>query len=122
MAGDAQLLLWIAGVHLLGLGCVAILLIPALRENPAVPRRPRSDGESDDGWGHGPKKPPAPPERPRGGIPLPDAVPARVRLREPGRLADKLPAPQRRPAREPDRRPVRASWGGGATRPRRRSI
>ncbi|MDQ6834881.1 MAG: hypothetical protein M3016_01710 [Actinomycetota bacterium] len=106
MAGQAQLLLWIAGLHLVGLGCVAVLLIPALRDNPVTPM-PRSDGEGEDGWGRGPKLPPEPRTPPRGGIPLPDASPARVRLREPGRLGEELPGRQRRPVREPGRRPAR---------------
>jgi hypothetical protein len=106
MKGDLQLMLWIAGVHLLGLGCVAVLLIPALKDNQAPPRR--SDGESDDGWGRGPKRPPTPPAPPRGGIPLPDAVPARARLRDHGRLSEQLPRRARRPAREPARRPARS--------------
>jgi hypothetical protein len=110
MSGEAQLMLWIAGVHLLGLGCVAVLLIPVLRDNPVVPDR-RSEGEGDDGWGRGPKRPPSPPEPPRGGIPLADAVPARVRLREHGRLTERQPHRERRPAREPARRPVRTPHG-----------
>jgi len=103
-------MLWIAGVHLLGLGCVAVLLLPALRENSDNPNR-RQDGESDEGWGRGPKRPPSRPEPPRGGIPLPDAVPARVRLRDHERLRDRLPRPERRPAREPARRPAPARRG-----------
>ncbi|MGZ4246062.1 MAG: hypothetical protein ACXVSE_17380 [Solirubrobacteraceae bacterium] len=111
----AALMLWIAGVHLLGLGCVALLMFPALKDNPIGPDR-RSD-EGDDGWGRGPKRPPEIPKPPRGGLPLPDAVPARVRLREHGRLAERLPSRERRPAREPARRPVRtphsarSDWG-----------
>jgi hypothetical protein len=107
MSGEAQLMLWIAGVHLLGLACVAVLLIPVLRDNPVVPDR-RSEGDGDDGWGRGPKPPPAPPKQPRGGIPLPDAVPARVRLREHGRLTERQPRRERRPVREPLRRPTPA--------------
>src|SRR5450755_1582174 len=106
MTGGVQLMVWIAGVHLLGLVCVAVLLFPALKENPTGPER-RSEGESDDGWGRGPKKPPSKPEPPRGGTPLPDAIPARVRLREHGRLGERLPQRQRRTPREPARRPVR---------------
>ena len=109
-------MLWIAGVHLLGLGCVALLMFPSLKDNPMGPER-RSD-EGDDGWGRGPKRPPEPPAPPRGGIPLPDAVPARVRLREHGRLAERLPSRERRPTREPARRPARtphrtsrSDWG-----------
>jgi|ERR1039458_5321285 hypothetical protein len=106
MSGDTQLMLWIAGVHLLGLGCAVVLLIPALRSEPDTPKR-RSDADGEDGWGRGPRKPPEPPERPRGGIPLLDAEQASVRLREPGRLSERLPQRQRRPAREPQRRPSR---------------
>jgi hypothetical protein len=98
-------MLWIAGVHLVGLACVVVLMFPALKETPATPK-PRQEGE-DEGWGRGPKLPPSPPEPPRGGIPLPDAVPAGVRLRGPGRLSEHRPSRQRRPAREPARRPVR---------------
>jgi hypothetical protein len=106
MSGEAQLMLMIAGVHLLGLACVAVLMIPALREGPDVPPRP-SDGGSDDGWGNYPRRPTSPHDVPGGGIPLPDAAPARVRLRDHGRLRERLPTRQRRPAREPVRRPVR---------------
>src|SRR5262249_46335628 len=106
MSGDAQVLLWIAGVHLLGLGCIAVLLFPALRDDSPNPAR-RSEGEGDDGWGRGPKLPPKPPAPPRGGVPLPDAVQSRIRLRGPGRLSELLPSPARRPAREPVRPPVR---------------
>jgi hypothetical protein len=103
----AAVMLWIAGVHLLGLGCVALLLYPALKDNPVGPDH-RSEGEGEDGWGRGPKRPPSPPQPPRGGIPLPDAQPASVRLREHGRLGERLPGRERRPAREPVRRPARS--------------
>jgi hypothetical protein len=111
MSGDAQLLLMIAGVHILGLALVAALMIPALRDGPEGPPR-SSDSESDDGWGRGPRQPPRPPEPPSGGLPLPDAVPARVRLRDHERLADRRPPRERRPAREPERRPVPTHSGG----------
>lgn len=97
-------MLMIAGVHLIGLGCVAVLLIPALREGPTSPPRPDQGG--DDGWGRGPGPTPLQPTSPSGGLPLPDAVPARVRLRDHRRLRDVLPARERRPAREPRRVPV----------------
>jgi hypothetical protein len=105
MEGDSQLiLLMIAGVHLLGLACVAVLMFSALREGPAEP--PQSSSDSDDGRGNKPRLPRAPSGRPRGGIPLPDAEQARIRLREHGRLTDRLPRRVRRPAREPRRTPV----------------
>jgi hypothetical protein len=107
MSGDAQLMLMIAGMHLLGLVCAAVLIIPALRDDPGLPPR-RSDPGSDDGWGRGPGNPP-PPKPPRGGIPLPDAEPAGIRLRDHRKLGDGLPKRDRRPAREPDRTPVRTT-------------
>lgn len=105
MSGDAQLMLIIAGMHLLGLVFAAVLIIPALRDSSDFP--PRWDQGSDGGGGHGPDIPPAPPAPPRGGIPLPDADQALIRLRDHRKLPDHLPQRERRPAREPSRRPVR---------------
>jgi hypothetical protein len=106
MSADAQLLLMIAGMHLLGLVCAAVLIIPALRDSQDFP--PRPDPGSDGGWGRGPDRPPAPKDPPRGGgIPLPDAEQARIRLRDHRKLGDLLPGRDRRPAREPDRTPVK---------------
>jgi hypothetical protein len=104
MSGDLELMLMIAGMHLLGLICAVALLLPALRAGPDIP--PRPERGSDDGWGHGPPKPPTPLDLPSGGLPLPDATPARVRLRDHRRLSDLLPHRDRRPAREPERQPV----------------
>jgi hypothetical protein len=107
MMGESQMvLLMIAGVHLLGLGCVAILMFSALRQDPEEPPPP-ANGGSDDGRGNDRLRPRRPWDRPRGGIPLPDAEPSRVRLRDHRRLADQLPRRVRRPAREPARQPVR---------------
>ncbi len=100
MTEGVKLILWIAGVHILGLACVAVLLLPALRDDSAS--QWGGEGE-DDGWGRGPKLPPTEPQRPTGGIPLPDSVPADVRLRDHARLGDKLPSRERRPVREPAR-------------------
>ena len=91
MSGEAQLLLMIAGVHLLGLACVAVLMIPALRDEPDPPSRP-ADGGPDDGWGNHPRRP----RRPRATSPAavcrsPTRVPARVRLRDHERLHDRRP-------------------------------
>lgn len=105
MSGETQLLLIIAGVHILGLVCVAILMLPALRDSPDLP--PQPDSGSDDGWGNYPRRPPSPRDVPGGGLPLPDAVPAGVRLRGHERLRDLRPPRKRRPAREPERTPVR---------------
>ncbi len=108
MSGDAQLMLMIAGMHLLGLVCAAVLLIPALRDSPDIPPG-QSDPGSDGGWGRGPRRPPRPPDAPRGGIPLLDAQQAGTRLRDHRKLGERLPGRERRPVREPARRPIRTT-------------
>ncbi|MGO9903160.1 MAG: hypothetical protein ACLP0J_26540 [Solirubrobacteraceae bacterium] len=105
MTSADSLMLWIAGFHFVGLLCVAALLIPALRSDDTPGSA--EGGSSDDGWGNLPQEPPRPKLLPGGGIPLPDAVPSRVRLRDHRRLSDMRKAPERRPAREPVRTPQR---------------
>jgi hypothetical protein len=105
MSGDAQLMLMIAGMHLFGLVCAAALILPALRDRPEAP--PQSDGGSGGGGWRRPPKPWTPVTGPGGGLPLPDADPAAVRLRDHETLADRQRPPERRPAHEPERRPVR---------------
>jgi hypothetical protein len=102
MSEGLQMVLWIAGVHFIGFLCIAVMLLPAMRDDGG--QDSRSD-ESDGGWGRGPKTPPRKPIGPRGGIPLPDAVQSARRLRGQGRLSDR--SRERRPAREP-RTPRRA--------------
>lgn len=104
MSSATQLVLMVGGMHLLALVGAVLLIIPALRDHPEPPPPP---GGGSDGGGGLRRPSPQSPVCPRGGLPLPDAVPARVRLREPVRLADLLPAPERRPAREPSRTPTR---------------
>jgi hypothetical protein len=99
------------GIQISGLGSILIVLVVAavglMLYRHGGQRPGPSDPNPGGGWGNGPPPPdPLPPDRPPGGIPLDDAAPARVRLRSQGRLADKLPAQARRPAREPDRAPV----------------
>lgn len=102
-----QVLLFLVGVHILGFIAVAILMIPALRDNDPGYEEDSNDG-SDDGWGNRPNVKPDPTRWPGGGIPLPDAEQSKVRLREPGRLTEHLPGHERRPVREPERTPVRS--------------
>ncbi len=96
----------IGGLHIIGLMFAMALVWHFMRTDPADSWPPPSE---DGGGGGGNMRPEPPaPVRPRGGgLPLPDAVPARVRLREPGRLADHRPRRERRPSREPVRTPVR---------------
>src|SRR5437764_14653709 len=104
MSGTGELILMAAGMHVLGLACAGALIFVAVRGRPEPPQPP--GGESDGGGGLRPVLPRSP-TRPRDALPLPDARPSRIRLREPGRPADLLPTPPRRPAREPRRAPVR---------------
>jgi hypothetical protein len=101
MSGADQMVLLIAGLHLFALVCVALLILPALRD---VDERPPGGSDADDGGGRGPGGPRLIPPRPRGGLPLPDAVPAGVRLRDHTRLGDHLPSRERRTVREPSPR------------------
>lgn len=88
-------------VHLLG----AWALIWAMGIDDELRSFFSAGGSSDDG-GTSPAPEPVKPRR-GGGIPLPDAVPARVRLRdEQVRLGDLRPQHQRRPEHVPQRRPV----------------
>jgi hypothetical protein len=89
----------LAAVLLLGLGVPALLLYaPTL-----LYRRPPGDDGGGGGGGRGPGRPTPPrPRDPRGGIPLPDAEPARIRLRDHAR-----PEWSRSRPRHPQRRPVR---------------
>jgi hypothetical protein len=81
---------------------VTLMFVPALLYERAWPP---SDGP-DGGGGSGPDEPSPPPPGPRGGIPLPDARQARLRLREhgPHRLHEHT---ARRRAREPERVPAK---------------
>ena len=103
-----QLMLFLLVVHIFGFIAVGLLMIPVLRDDPSEPDE--DGGSSDDGWGNRPNVKPDPSRWPGGGIPLPDAEQSPVRLREPGRLADKVTHRERRPAREPvPSKPVRAN-------------
>jgi hypothetical protein len=105
---EFQMMLFLVGVHIFGFIAIGLLMLPALRDDNSDAGD--DSGSSDDGWGNRPNLMPNPSRWPGGGIPLPDAEQSTVRLREPGRLADKLPAPERRPARPPvPSRPVRAN-------------
>jgi hypothetical protein len=68
----------------------------------------RTDGGGGDDDGRGPEPPPEAPQ-PSGDdlLPLPEAGQAPVRLREPGRLAERYARPERRPAHGPERTPER---------------
>lgn len=89
MSSELAALVILTGVHIAGFGVFLVLLLS-------------SDGGEDDGGDDGGGPPPPRPENPSappgGSLPLPDARPARTRLRDHRRLADQLPRRARRPA------------------------
>ena len=93
----AGLLLVFGGLHLFALAGCAALFVYALTGGDASPR----PGDGDDQGPGGPGRKPSPPPC---GPPLTDARPARVRLRQPGRLADLIDPPPRRGTPEPNPR------------------
>jgi hypothetical protein len=112
MSADAELLLLFGGLHLFGLILAGIMFVLFLRSDPTDSQF-RPDEGDDGGGGGSDRERPRTPEGPGdGGLPLPDAVQARIRLREARRLADLHPKPPRRPEHEPrparPRRPVKS--------------
>jgi hypothetical protein len=103
--GDFVALLLIFATHLIAL---AIVIGPLLRGSRPEDDHGDTDSSDDDGDG-GSRRPIGGPinPKPRGDLPLPDAVPARMRLRGPGRLADRYDVPRRGAPAPGRRRPVR---------------
>src|SRR5579871_5717065 len=103
----------VGGFDIVGLVPLMLVLAAVLGPLLFVRRGAPPDASDEDrgggGGGPGPPSPPRPTAPPGGGLPLPDAVPARVRLRGHERLTDLLPPRARRRAREPGRIPTRAS-------------
>jgi hypothetical protein len=86
-------------VHIVGL--IALVWMLLLDPDDRPDWRDWWPRDEDDG-------PREPSPAPRGGdIPLRDAVPSAVRLREPARVGDAHPRPARRPAHPPERVPER---------------
>jgi hypothetical protein len=86
-------------VHVVGLVALVWMLVLEPEDRPDW--RDWWPRDADDG-------PREPSPAPRGGnVPLADAVPSAVRLRQPARVADAHPRPGRRPAHPPERVPER---------------
>ena len=108
MAPDDGLIVIFASLHLVALVLGGVLFAMFLRSDADHGKR-ESDDEDDAGGGGNDRTGGRDPRTsPSGGLPLPDAEPAPVRLRGPGRLADLRPQRTRRtPAHpQPGRRRV----------------
>ena len=106
MSPDAELVVLLAGLHLLGFLFAAVLLLVLMRAETANAWSPPDEEDDDGGNDRRPRPEPRGPHG--GGLPLPDAVQARVRLRGPERLSDLQPKPVRRRTREPAPAPTPA--------------
>jgi hypothetical protein len=106
MSPDERLMVILGAMHLVALALGVGLFVMFLRSDAS---RGRGGPEEDDGGGGGgnDRVKDRPKISPSGGIPLPDADPARVRLRSHGRLADLLPPRERRRVAEPAPSPAR---------------
>jgi hypothetical protein len=94
VAPDDGLIVIFASLHLAALILGGVLFAMFLRTD-AKPSRD-SDDEEEGGGGGNDRIDDGPKTSPSGGIPLPDAEPAPIRLRGPGRLADLRPKRTRR--------------------------
>jgi hypothetical protein len=111
---DEELVVVFGLLHLVGIGFGLMFLAMFLRSEPASAWRPDSDdGSSEDGGGGRPHVPRAPTSPRDDGLPLPDALPARRRRREPPRRGDLIPRRPRRPAHPPAPAPVRRRLPSG---------
>jgi hypothetical protein len=109
MSRDEEMIVIFGMLHLIALGLGSILFLMFLRSDSADGRNPPED--DDSGGGGNDRLGDRPKTSPSGGIPLPDAEPAPVRLRSHGRLADLRPQPDRRRVAEPERAPGRRRVG-----------
>ena len=102
MSGPFLALLLTAVVHLVGMVVLIALMgrdiLDVFRMNPGDDGRGGEPGDPD---------PVAPEPDGDGGLPLPDAAQAPVRLREPGRIAERYERRPRRPEHEPVPQPQR---------------
>ncbi len=106
MSPDEELMLIFGALHLVALALGVLLFVLFLRSDAGDGHDPPDEDEGGGGGGSD-RISDAPKTSPSGGIPLPDAEPAPVRLRGHERLADLRPRPDRRRVAEPSRSPRR---------------
>ena len=109
MTPDEELMVIFGALHLVALALGVVLFMMFLRSDSTSSWKPPEDDEGGGGGGND-RLPSTPKPKPTGGVPLPDADPARARLRGPGKLRDAHRPPLRRPGHRPlpQRRPARS--------------
>jgi hypothetical protein len=109
MSPDEELMLIFGALHLVALALGVVLFVMFVRSDSTSAWRPPEDDDAGGGGG-GNDRVGTPPKRPpNGGIPLPDADPSDVRLRDHGDALVRpgAPRPSRTRAPEPERSPRR---------------
>jgi hypothetical protein len=109
MTPDEELMVIFGALHVVALVLGVILFMMFLRSDSTSSWKPPEEDEGGGGGGNDRLPTSKPKPRPTGGVPLPDADPARTRLRDHSKLRDAYPRTLRRPAHPytPQRTPAR---------------
>jgi hypothetical protein len=109
MTPDEELMVIFGALHVVALVLGVVLFMMFLRSDSNSSWKPPEDEEGGGGGGNDRLPSSKPKPRPTGGVPLPDADPARTRLRDHSKLRDAHPRPLRRPVhpQTPQRTPAR---------------
>jgi hypothetical protein len=101
MSPDEELMLIFGALHLVALALGIVLFVMFLRSEAGSDYTPPDDEDGGGGGGGNDRISRRPNISPSGGLPLPDAEPAPVRLRSHEKLRDLRPGPDRRRTVEP---------------------
>jgi hypothetical protein len=109
MTPDEELMVIFGALHVIALALGVVLFMMFLRSDATSSWKPPEEDEGGGGGGNDRLPTSKPKPRPSGGVPLPDAEPARTRLRDHSKLRDAYPRPLRRPMhpQTPQRTPTR---------------
>ena len=96
MTPDEELMVIFGALHVIALALGVVLFMMFLRSDSTSSWKPPEDDEGGGGGGNDRLPSSRPKPKPTGGVPLPDADPARARLRGHDKLRDARPRPLRR--------------------------
>jgi hypothetical protein len=110
MTPDEELMVIFGALHLVALALGVVLFMMFLRSDATSSWKPPEEDEGGGGGGNDRLPTSKPKPRPSGGVPLPDAEPARTRLRDHSKLRDAHTGPLRRRTHPhtPQRTPTRS--------------
>ena len=109
MTPDEELMVIFGALHVIALALGVLLFMMFLRSDATSSWKPPEEDEGGGGGGNDRQPSSKTKPRPSGGVPHPDAVPARTRLRDHSKLRDAQQRPLRRPIHPhtPQRTPTR---------------